>query len=538
MKQASAVYRAAVVVLFVAIVLLPTAAADPLGFSEGGGLQAAKWDFSTLADYVTNNVTLAAGNATLATTATWWSYTTDATFLASQDSSTNVVVSSGLRLINNATGLIQDGTFNLAPGPWTYASGTTNQVIAQRDPVGRARLSHSTPRFQFDSMDAVFGTRPWRSVANGQSASTLAQSTAIREEGTGSLRDYVTINSQGSGSYAGAYRNDWGTWNWSAYNRLAIWIEGTNASGLSAFILMTNLAGVNWASWMPQHLAPGWHRYVYDISAFSGTNDQIDQVQVDLVVRAGEGRDVVDVAVPSGGEVLRHPAGPVDARQVRHENEGREAACIRAFNPNRQPVIRTPIPGSPIVAVGTGVASGPLGVDLHVVPNRPSPFLADCCRLGEGARTLAVRDAPPGTRPEHRVHRIKLESGSRMRKPSAPDRVPLGDHLIRRPARVRPRSRCQVERPVLDQSGRVIDEAQTGTHDHVRGRVLGREEGRVRGVVPPGCGRRQCRVARRQRHVIGHVVRERREVPLCGLEAAALAESDRVGRGRRQEHDR
>ena len=294
MNQASATYPAAVVLLFLAIVLLPTAAADPLGFSEGGGLQAAKWDFSTLADYVTNNVTLAAGNATLATTATWWNYTTDATFLASQDSSTNVVVSSGLRLINNATGLIQDGTFNLAPGPWTYASGTTNQVIAQRDPVGRARLSHSTPRFQFDSMDAVFGTRPWRSVANGQSASTLAQSTAIREEGTGSLRDYVTINSQGSGSYAGAYRNDWGTWNWSAYNRLAIWIEGTNASGLSAFILMTNLAGVNWASWMPQHLAPGWHRYVYDISAFSGTNDQIDQVQVGFTGGVGTYTAYVD----------------------------------------------------------------------------------------------------------------------------------------------------------------------------------------------------------------------------------------------------
>src|SRR2546422_536595 len=200
MNQASATYPAAVVLLFLAIMLLPTAAADPVGFSEGGGLQAAKWDFSTSADYVTHNVTMA----------------------------------------------------------------------------------------------AVFGTHPWRSVANGQSASTLAQSTTIREEGTGSLRDSVTINSQGSGSYAGAYRNDWGTWNWSAYNRLAIWIEGTNASGLSAFILMTNLAGVNWASWMPQHLAPGWHRYVYDISAFSGTNDQIDQVQVGFTGGVGTYTAYVD----------------------------------------------------------------------------------------------------------------------------------------------------------------------------------------------------------------------------------------------------
>src|SRR5437879_5197016 len=219
MNQASATHPAAAVLLFRAIVLLPTAAADPLGFSEGGGLQAAKWDFSTLADYVTNIVTLAAGNATLATTATWWNYTTDATFLASQDSSTNVVVSSGLRLINNATGLIQDGTFNLAPGSWTYANGATNQVLAQRDPIGRGRVSHSTPRFQFDSMDAVFGTRPWRSVANGQSATTLAQSTAIRDAGAASLRADVTTNARGSGSYAGAYRNDWGTWNWSEIGR-------------------------------------------------------------------------------------------------------------------------------------------------------------------------------------------------------------------------------------------------------------------------------------------------------------------------------
>ena len=49
---------------------------------------------------------------------------------------------------------------------------------------------------------------PWEAFSNGASSSTLSQSTALKIEGTGSLRDAVTIGSQGSGTWAGASRDD------------------------------------------------------------------------------------------------------------------------------------------------------------------------------------------------------------------------------------------------------------------------------------------------------------------------------------------
>jgi hypothetical protein len=286
--------------LWLATMLLPVAAADPVRFNGSGGLQGVTWDFSTPAGYVTQNVSLDAGNATLATTADWWNYTTDADFLASEASAANLVVNSGLRLVNRATSLIQDGTFNQTAGPWTYTNGTTGQVLSARDPGGSARLWQLTPRTQFDSMDAVFGTPPWTSVQNGKSFSVLSQSTVVRAEGTGSLRDDLTIGQVGGGfNWVGAIRDDSpGTWNWSAYNRLGVWIN-PNASGLAASILVGNVNGQNWYSWIPQSLSPGWHRYIFDISPSFGTNDQIKNVEVGFLGNLGKYTAYVDDLVLS-----------------------------------------------------------------------------------------------------------------------------------------------------------------------------------------------------------------------------------------------
>ncbi len=277
----------ALVLLLAVIALLPAAAAAPVLSDQAGGAKRVTWDFSTAGDYDAAGVALAPKLATLAQVPSWWNFTSDAEFLAAEDSATNVSVSAGLRLVDQAANLIQDGPFNQTQGPWTYVNGTTGQVLSARDPGGSARLWHLTPRVQFDSMDDVFGTYPWASVANGKSSSVLSQSTAVRVEGSGSLRDNVTIGQQGGGNWVGAIRDDPGTWNWSAYSRLGVWIN-VNASGLAASILLTNLEGQNWVSWIPQSLTPGWRRYVYDISPSFGTNNQIDQVMVGFLGNLGK----------------------------------------------------------------------------------------------------------------------------------------------------------------------------------------------------------------------------------------------------------
>jgi len=165
-------------------------------------------------------------------------------------------------VVRNATDLIMDGTFDAIPGPWTYANGTTGAVTAARDPTARARLGHTTPVMRFDSMDDVFGTTPWTSaVSNGQVSSNLSQETAIRTEGSGSMRDDIAVTS--NNQWAGAIRDDPLPWNWSGYDRLAIWMNKATPGTLWAWVYVQDENGEN--TWGLFSLVAGWYRYPMDL---------------------------------------------------------------------------------------------------------------------------------------------------------------------------------------------------------------------------------------------------------------------------------
>src|SRR2546428_7782211 len=144
MIQAHRKLPAFAALLLIALALLPRASADP-GVTNEGGLQRATWDFSTASDYVPANMTLAVRDTTLGTAPNWRNYTTDAEFVAAEASATNVVTQSGLRLSTNGTNLVADGTFDLAPGPWTYSNGSTGQVTADRGARGRGGAPPAAP---------------------------------------------------------------------------------------------------------------------------------------------------------------------------------------------------------------------------------------------------------------------------------------------------------------------------------------------------------------------------------------------------------
>src|SRR5438093_1018861 len=186
----------------------------------------------------------------------------------------DVVANSNPRVVRNATNLIADGTFDAIPGPWNYTNGTTGAVTASRDPTARARLGHTEPVLRFDSMDDVFGMTPWTSmVSNPQSASNLSQETAIRKEGNGSLHDDVTIAQ--NNQWAGAIRNDPLPWNWSGYNRLAIWMDRATPSALTAWVFVQDqVGGISLGQYA---LVAGWYRYPLDLNA------PLDVSQVDYL---------------------------------------------------------------------------------------------------------------------------------------------------------------------------------------------------------------------------------------------------------------
>ena len=175
------------------------------------------------------------------------------------------VAESDPSVVRDAMNLISDGTFDAMSGPWTYANGTTGAVTASRDPTARARLGHTTPVLEFDSMDNVSGPTPWTRVTSGQTHaySNLSQEAVVAVEGNGSLRDNVTILKDNE--WAGALRDDPLPWNWSGFNRMAIWMDKATSNPLSAWVFVQDQAGGS--AWGQYALVTGWYRYALDLDA-------------------------------------------------------------------------------------------------------------------------------------------------------------------------------------------------------------------------------------------------------------------------------
>jgi len=295
MNGRSRAVPAVLLTLLAASVLLPSASrvsSDPDIADAGGGFKNATWDFATPADYTATNVTLAVGNASLAKTGAWKNYTNDTEFLAAQESTNRVVVSSGVRLAGSTANLIADGTFDQDPGPWTYSNGSSGNVSAVRDPTARGKMGHDTARIQFDDMEAGADTR-WFGLGTGGSGCLASDDNSVFHEGSGSLRCALTLT--GGPSWAGAVRDDVGTWNWSPYNRLAVWIEGSAAVGVQAYVHLQNAVGANpWDSSPLIGLASGWQRIVFDYSAFPGDATAIDRVDLRFTGPANTNTTYVD----------------------------------------------------------------------------------------------------------------------------------------------------------------------------------------------------------------------------------------------------
>ena len=165
----------------------------------------------------------------------------------------------------NATSLIADGTFDAIPGPWNYTNGTTGVVTAERDATARARLGAKTSVLRFDSMDDIFGPSPWVGAVSGpgKATSNLSQETAVRQEGTGSMRDDVMILQNGN-QWGGAFRYDPLAWNWSGYDRMAIRMNKGSPTFVWGWVYVQDQKGGT--AWGFFTLVAGWYRYAFDLN--------------------------------------------------------------------------------------------------------------------------------------------------------------------------------------------------------------------------------------------------------------------------------
>jgi hypothetical protein len=280
MNGRSRAVPAVLLALLAASVLMPSAlrvTADPAIADAGGGFKNATWDFTTPGEYSAPNVSLALGNASLRKTSEWTNFTNDAAFLAANNGTgtSGVVVNSGVRLAGSAANVISDGTFDQAPGPWSYTNGTTRNVTASRDPTAKAKMGHDTPRTQFDSMDNPLVN--WNSIGSGGPLITdWARDTAVVQEGSASLR--IGMSFPGGAGYAGAQRILGGA-DWSAYNRLALWLDRTTATPVEVYLFIRDLSATS-DSTPPQTISSNWARYRFDFGALAIDPSAVDIVEI------------------------------------------------------------------------------------------------------------------------------------------------------------------------------------------------------------------------------------------------------------------
>jgi hypothetical protein len=165
----------------------------------------------------------------------------------------------------NETNLISDGNFTTNPGPWVYTNGTSGVVTASPDPSLGARIGATAASLLFDSMDNITGSSPWKSAVSGSGSatSTLTQVASPNADGYGSMRDNVTFLK--SSATGGAVRSTTGAWNWTGYNRLALWIDLATPGTYWTWVVVTDQNGNT--SWGGSTLVTGWNRYPVQLNS-------------------------------------------------------------------------------------------------------------------------------------------------------------------------------------------------------------------------------------------------------------------------------
>ena len=251
---------AAIVLLLVLLVPLPTAPADPV---EGGAgrFRDATWSFTTPADYLLTNAVLGGGNASLASSSARITWTTGGDFAGNLSSATNVSVApGGLALTGAPNNLVLDGDFT-GPGPWV-ANGTGNVSASANPPAGRFTAAAGSAPLLFDGMNSTAG---WIATGTGPS---ISLNTTDFIEGAASIN--VSWSQLAAASYGGALRTSLPTgWNFSSYTGLRMRANTSEASIAIRVELTDNLSNI-WTS-TTQPVVPDWSAHDFDFPP-SGLN--------------------------------------------------------------------------------------------------------------------------------------------------------------------------------------------------------------------------------------------------------------------------
>jgi hypothetical protein len=236
------------------------------------------WGMNNTDSLTLDNATLGGGIASLPWIPVSYTWGSGADFSWNGTLDSNLsVVPSGVTLAANWSNRVADGNFS-RPGDWTYESGggVPYRVNATRDgPAKAALLQHvsSSTESQWNSMDSKTNWAFFSSSAFGQ----VYNETSGQQEGRGMLG--MNISSHGAAGFsANAVWNLAGSStdnaNWSASDRIVLWIEVNGSLGLTFNLSVVNAQTSARFTSPGLPLGAGWQQIALDLNKFTSPEDR------------------------------------------------------------------------------------------------------------------------------------------------------------------------------------------------------------------------------------------------------------------------
>ena len=254
--------------LLVASLFVTLAHADrPTLTDNNDGSRTVSWSLASAENLTLAGIDLAAGNATLpwkSHNVTWGSpqFTANGTPLDA-----NLTLGSdGISLRADARNHVADGDFATAT-PWTFENSLGGNVTAQwNGTIGVAQLRHGSPPSErlWDGFNSTMG---WVGIGGNVWLNTSAD----RQEGTGKLGLDFTLPPTPR-TYAGVQHMD--TLNWSAYDRMIVWVLLVNSTPPLTFNI-TAFVGAASHGTTERPLSLGWNEIIANLSELGPTRDNL-----------------------------------------------------------------------------------------------------------------------------------------------------------------------------------------------------------------------------------------------------------------------
>src|SRR5256886_8793279 len=251
--------------------LAPSVRGDsPIVSENNNASRTVTWTMGTAAGLTLSGVDLEQVSATLPWVPANVSWDTPAKFLARGSIGPNLVANTtDISLRADTANHVLDGVVS-AEGAGTYDSGPLGNMNAGwRGGTGTAVFRHvsSATETSWDTMDGNLSS--WIGLSGTGWTSRLGQ-----HEGSGMLGLNFSIP-PGPPGLAGVQRSS--PVNWSAYDRLVLWIEPT-ASSLPLSFNVTAYVGSNLYQTAPRDLVAGWQEIPVDLTAFGPVRDSLVSV--------------------------------------------------------------------------------------------------------------------------------------------------------------------------------------------------------------------------------------------------------------------